>query len=143
MKKILTLLLLIAFSFIPQKVHAIEDPTTFVNNRFGIHILFPSEVEGAAKLVNSSGGDWGYVTIPVQSTDRDLEKWQRFMDDCKKYHIIPIIRIATYPESNYWTRPTVFDPLDFANFLNSLYWPTKNRYIIVYNEPNSNLEWGG
>lgn len=113
------------------------------NNRFGIHILFPSEIEQAAKLVNSSGGDWGYVTIPIQSTDRNLEKWQKFMDDSRRLHIIPIIRIATYPDGTLWTRPTIFDHLDFANFLNSLSWPTKNRYIIVYNEPNSSLEWGG
>lgn len=129
--------------FFPARVLAIEDPTNYPNSKFGVHILFPSELETAAKLVNSNGGDWGYVTIPIQSLDRNLEKWQKFMDECWRLHIIPIIRIATYPESNFWTRPTIFDHLDFANFLNSLSWPTKNRYIIVYNEPNSNLEWGG
>lgn len=125
----------------PSVTLATENPLSVPNNKFGIHILFPSELESAAKLVNSNGGDWGYVTIPIQSTDRDLDKWQKFMDDCKKYRLIPIIRLATYPENDYWTRPTVFDPLDFANFLNSLDWPTKNRYVIVYNEVNSNLEY--
>lgn len=129
--------------FLATSAWAIEDPAARPNNRFGIHILFPSELETAARLVNSNGGDWGYVTIPIQSTDRNLEKWQKFMDECRRLHIIPIIRIATFPEGNFWTRPTIFDHIDFANFLNSISWPTKNRYIIVYNEPNSNLEWGG
>lgn len=129
--------------FSPKHIVAVEEPVVSPNNVFGIHILFPGELETATKLVNSNGGDWGYVTIPIQSTDRNLEKWQQFMDDCRRLHIIPIIRIATYPQGNLWTRPTIFDHLDFANFLNSLSWPTKNRYIIVYNEPNSNLEWGG
>ena len=35
------------------------------------------------------------------------------------------------------------DIVDFANFLSSLTWPTKNRYIIVYNEVNRGDEWGG
>jgi hypothetical protein len=33
--------------------------------------------------------------------------------------------------------------VDFANFLNDLDWPTKNRYVVVYNEPNHSNEWGG
>lgn len=136
-------LCILLMSFFPGRVFAIEDPTALPNNTFGIHILFPAELEMASKLVNSNGGDWGYVTIPIQSTDRNLEKWQRFLDECRRLHIIPIIRIATYPQGNFWTRPTIFDHLDFANFLNSLSWPIGNRYIIVYNEPNSSLEWGG
>ena len=143
MRKVVFLAIFILFLTFPSKLFAIEDPRNLPNNPFGIHILFTNELESSAKLVNSNGGDWGYVTIPIQSTDRSLEKWQKFMDDSKRLHIIPIIRIATYPQSNFWTRPTIFDHIDFANFLNSLSWPTKNRYIIVYNEPNSNLEWGG
>jgi hypothetical protein len=118
------------------------DPVFVPNNKFGIHILFPGELETAAKLVNSSGGDWGYVTIPLQSDDRNLEKWQKFMDDAKQLHLIPIIRLATYPVSNYWLKPTLDDAVDFANFLNSLSWPVKNRYIILFNEPNEAKEWG-
>ncbi len=145
MKKSITIITIITiiFSVFPKPSLAIEDPLSFSNNRFGIHILFPQELSAAAQLVNSSGGDWGYVTIPIQSVDRNLEKWQEFMDDAKSLHLIPIIRIATYPRGNFWTTPTIFDHLDFANFLNSLSWPVVNRYIIVYNEPNSNLEWGG
>ena len=122
------------------------DPASHPNNKFGIHILFPSELAQAAKLVNSSGGDWGYVTIPIQYTDRDIVKWQQFMDDCQTYHLIPIIRLATdpfYDNTNVWRKPNEYDILDFANFLNSLDWPVKNRYIVLYNEVNRFDEWGG
>lgn len=125
---------------------AIVDPLATPNNKFGIHILFPSEVAKAATLVNSNGGDWGYVVIPIQSGDKDLKKWQDFMNDCRKNHLIPIVRLATegdYFNTKVWRKPTDADVLDFANFLNSLAWPTENRYVIVYNEVNRDDEWGG
>ena len=133
--------LLIALSV--GSVQAVYDPTSVPNNRFGIHILFPEEINDAAKFVNSSSGDWGYVTIPIQSVDRNLDKWQKFLDDCQKLHVIPIIRIATYTIGPIWAKPGNFEAIDWANFLDSLDWPTKNRYIIVYNEPNRAAEWGG
>ncbi len=127
-------------------VFAIEDPLRVSNNRFGVHILFPEEIERALDLVNSSGGEWGYVTIPIQASDRDLKKWQKFMDDCYKYKLIPIIRIATenyYFDPKVWRKPQQEDIIDFANFLNSLDWPIKNRYVVIFNEVNRADEWGG
>lgn len=126
--------------------YAIEDPRLLPNNKFGIHILFPTELSQAAKLVNSNGGDWGYVIIPIQATDRDLLKWQSFFDQAKLLHITPIIRLATdgdYFNTKVWRKPSNEDILDFANFLNSLDWPTKNRYVSIYNEVNRADEWGG
>ena len=126
--------------------YAAENPLAVANNKIGIHILDVSELPQAAQLVNSNGGDWGYVTIPIQAGDEDLVKWQKFMDDCKRYHVIPIIRLATegdYFNTQVWSQPTENDVVDAANFLNSLEWPTKNRYIIVYNEVNRADEWGG
>jgi len=127
-------------------VLAIENPASLPNNKFGIHILFTGELEDAAKLINSNGGDWGYVTIPIQSGEKDLEKWQKFMDDARNLHIIPIIRLASegdFFNTRVWRKPNIYDILDFANFLNSLDWPTKNRYVIVFNETNRADEWGG
>lgn len=127
-------------------VLAIENPEVHPNNKVGIHILFPSELESAAKLVNSNGGDWGYVTIPIQAGDKDLFKWQNFMDTAARAHVIPIIRLATegdYFNTRAWRKPTVSDVLDFANFLSSLIWPTNNRYVVVFNEVNRADEWGG
>src|SRR3990167_9546776 len=125
---------------------ATYDPLSVPNNKYGIHILFPEEISEAAHLVNSSGGDWGYVTIPIRASDKNLEKWQKFMDESAKLHLIPLIRIAT--EGDYfikgsWEIPSKYYVIDFANFLNSLNWPTKNRYVIIFNETNRGDEWGG
>lgn len=68
------------------------------------------------------------------------------MDQAKQLHIIPILRLASegdYFNPSAWRKLTLLDMLDFANFLESLNWPTKNRYIIVANEPNRGDEWGG
>jgi len=145
MKKLIFLLFFVML-IVPNDSFAIENPLSVANNKFGIHILFTNELKDAAKLVNSQGGDWGYVTIPIQAGDRDLEKWQKFMDTAKDSHIIPIIRLATegdYFNTKVWRKPKFEDVLDFANFLDSLEWPTKNRYIIVFNEVNRSDEWGG
>ncbi|HVZ67767.1 MAG TPA: hypothetical protein VG917_05940, partial [Patescibacteria group bacterium] len=70
MKYLLALFILVSFLFlIPKHVDASYDPTSKPNNIFGIHILFPTELDKAAKLVNTNGGDWGYVTIPIQYGD--------------------------------------------------------------------------
>lgn len=140
----LTICLFLVFSL--KQTYAIYDPLSQKNNIFGIHILYTEEIGEAANLVNSSEGQWGYVTIPIQASDRDLEKWQKFMDECRKHHIIPIVRIATngdYFNKASWSKPSLYDIIDFANFLDSLEWPTKNRYVIIYNEQNRGDEWGG
>lgn len=146
MKKniIILFLFLLSFPFLSFKVFAIYNPLLTPNNKFGVHILFPSEIDAASQLVNSSGGDWGYVTIPISLNDLDLQKWQTFMNKAKTDHLIPIIRLATsndYFNTVVWAKPTDANILDLANFLNSLVWPTKNRYIIVFNEPNRSDEW--
>jgi hypothetical protein len=146
MKKIILLIVILLNFIIVSPVFAIYDPKSTPNNKFGIHILFPSEIPKAAELINSSGGDWGYVTIPIKYSDRDLEKWQQFMKEAKKYHVVPILRIATdayHANTGVWRKPNDFDVVDFVNFLNSLNWPTKNRYVMFYNEINRNDEWGG
>lgn len=122
---------------------AVVDPLTRENNKVGVHILDPNEVDKVADLVNTNGGDWGYVTVPLRADDRDRPKWQNFFDICREKHLIPLIRLATVMNSHGWEKPTLYDSVDFANFLNDLDWPTKNRYIIVYNEPNHPAEWGG
>lgn len=125
-------------------VAAIYDPLAVSNNKVGIHILDPSELEEASKLVNNNGtAQWGYVTVPIQATDRNREKWILFMQRCKELKIIPIIRIATFGQGASWVKPENLDLTDFANFLNDLPWPTKNRYIIVFNEVNRADEYGG
>jgi len=148
MKRFLLIALIVfypALFLLPNFSFAIEDPLSLPNNKIGVHILFTDELAAAVQLVNSNG-DWGYVTIPIQAGDKDLGKWQKFMNDAGKLHIIPIIRLATegdYFNTSVWRKPTEEDALDFANFLNSLVWPVKNRYIVVFNEVNRSDEWGG
>jgi len=124
-------------------VSAVVDPLAVPNNKVGVHILEPSELPEAAKLVNSNGGDWGYVTIPIRADDRDREKWIKFFQDCRNLHLIPIVRLATYADKDKWVAPAWSDLADWANFLSEMPWPVKNRYIIIYNEPNHSKEWGG
>ncbi len=143
MKKFFLLFVTLSLCYFVTPAQAVFDPLAVPNNRVGVHILDPQEIHQAAKLVNSSGGSWGYVTIPIRSNDRDREKWIRFFDNAKKEKLIPIIRLATYPEGPAWVKPTPFDLVDFANFLSDMPWPTKNRYIILFNEPNHANEWGG
>lgn len=146
--KLLTSLfwILTLFFFSAHKIYAVTNPFEVPNNKIGIHILSSSEIDLAAEMVNGNGGDWGYVVIPIQTNDKNLEKWQKFMDDAKRLHIIPIIRISTmsdYFNRILWSKPSFYEIMDFANFLNSLNWPTKNRYVIIFNEPNRADEWGG
>lgn len=143
---IIILILSIIFLSNGRSALAVENPLEKPNNKVGIHILFPEEIHEAASLVNTNGGEWGYVLIPIQSGDKDLHKWQVFMDSAKKLKVIPIIRLATegdYFNTKVWRKPNFADIVDFANFLDSLQWPTKNRYIVVYNEVNRGDEWGG
>ncbi len=137
---------IIAFLFFisPGIAFAIADPLSTPNNKLGIHILFPDELEKASQIVNNDRqGQWGYVVVPIQNTDRNREKWQSFLDKCKENKVIPIVRIATTASGSHWELPSHFDLVDFANFLNDLSWPVKNRYIIVLNEVNRNDEFGG
>jgi hypothetical protein len=125
---------------------AIFDPLSKPNNFYGMHVLFHNELGETAELVNSSNGEWGYITIPIQMGDYDLIKWQGFMDEAREKKVIPIVRLMTDPywaNTHVWRKPSMSDIIDMANFLNSLNWPIENRYIIVFNEMNRYDEWGG
>ena len=116
-----------------------------INNKFGIHLAVPTDedLEAAGQLANSSGGDWGYVTLVIQENDRNTEKWQGIFDRLRRLHLIPIIRLATGPQGDMWRKPEKVDAESWASFLDGLNWVVKNRYIILFNEPNHAKEWGG
>jgi hypothetical protein len=132
----------VLFSLLPIKVFAINDPLKVSNNRFGIHITDMSDLRDASSLVNSSGGDWGYVTFVIQSSDRNKDYWQYLFDECRKLHLIPLVRIATKPVGDTWEKPDFTEIDDWVSFLNSLNWVVENRYVIIGNEPNHAKEWG-
>lgn len=128
----------------PDNVKAVVEPLQSPNNKFGIHIISATsdELKSAKELVNSSGGDWGYITVLIESKDRNVSKWQSFFDELRVNHLIPIVRLATQPEGVYWKRPYEGEEIAWADFLNNLNWPAKNRYVVIYNEPNQAQEWG-
>lgn len=144
------LILLFTIFFLPLSIFAAEP-----NNKYGIHLAQPhlNDLENTAELVNSNGGDWGYVTLVIQENDRDHAKWQDIFDRLREFRLIPIVRLATKPasaeasageaEGAYWHRPDKEDADSWVRFLDSLNWVVKNRYIVLFNEPNHATEWGG
>lgn len=127
-----------------SKAEAVTNPLSVANNKVGIHLINPtnSEADEAADLVNSSGGGWGYVTVTIRSDDKDFDKWQNFFNELRKKHLIPLLRLATTPQGDFWKTADSNQVGSWANFLDSLNWPTRNRYVIIYNEPNHAQEWG-
>ena len=121
---------------------AISNPLAVPNNRYGIHIADPNDIPDVAPLVNSSGGDWGYVTLVIPKTDQNSEAWQKKFNEMRRLHLIPIVRLATTIDGASWITPKKEDVRDWVSFLTSLNWPTENRYIILFNEPNHANEWG-
>ena len=144
MKRILSFFLLnVILWFIPLNVKAVYDPLSVPNNKFGIHVADPNDLSNAQELVNSSQGDWGYVTFVIPENERKPDVWQPVFNRMKKEHLVPIVRLATRVEGGSWMKPTLTDAPLWADFLNALPWPTKNRYVILFNEPNHAKEWGG
>ncbi len=137
-------LFLIALEISTGSTFAVSDPRQHPNNKVGINSLSPdAEIAEASSLVNN-GGDWGWVVIVVKKDERNLDRWQSVLDQATKRHLIPIIRLATtFDQKGYWQKPTDEDAKDWAGFLSRLYFPTKNRYVQVYNEVNRAAEWGG
>lgn len=143
MKKIIFLLtlFLLSFIFVP-KVNAVYDPLSVFNNRFGLHSVDANNLADIAKLTNSNGGDYGYVTFVIQKGERDPKRWQTAFDEMRRLHLIPIVRIASAPIGNIWEKPSIDETDGWVSFLNSLNWVVKNRYVTIGNEPNHASEWG-
>lgn len=137
MKRIL--LLSLCFMVFSSNCYAVE------NNKFGMGMVQPSDkdFENVEKLVNSNGGKWGYVTLVIQENDRNKKKWQEIFDKLRQHRLIPIIRLSTIPEGKNWKRPRPEDAREWVDFLDSLNWVVKSRYIVLFNEPNHGVEWGG
>ncbi|OGM26596.1 hypothetical protein A3D00_01325 [Candidatus Woesebacteria bacterium RIFCSPHIGHO2_02_FULL_38_9] len=133
---------LFLFSF-PKSIFAISDPLSVPNNKYGIHIIDENDLTDAANLVNGNGGQWGYVTMVVTQEDRNTYKWQKTFDRMREFKLIPIMRLATKPQNGVWLKPDEKDVENWVNFLKSLNWVVKNRYIVLFNEPNHANEWGG
>ena len=124
-------------------ITAIYDPLSRPNNQYGIHLADINDLSEAAKLVNSTGGDWGYVTIVITEAERNSEQWNVVFNQMRRTHVIPLIRVATKSAGDTWIQPQTSTIQDWVTFFENLKWPTENRYIILFNEPNHAKEWGG
>lgn len=131
------------FLFLPFKVNAKTNPLENSNNKFGIHVLSENDFKSAADLVNSSGGDWGYVTFVITREERDTNRWQRAFDQARRLHLIPIVRVASKYNGSVWEAPDIQDINNWVRFFDSLNWVIENRYVVIGNEPNHASEWGG
>lgn len=143
MPRIVLILVAFLFLLLPKSVAAIVDPLKSENNIYGIHILDPKDLTDAAKLVNSQGGDWGYITLVIRSDERDTTRWQKVFDTMRKLHLIPIVRLASKSVDGNWEKLKVDEVDGWVSFLNGLNWVVENRYVVIGNEPNHATEWGG
>jgi hypothetical protein len=142
MKYVILFLLTLSLLF-PKNAFATYNPLERPNNKYGIHIVDENDLTKAAKLVNSQGGDWGYVTIVIQENERKVEKWNQIFASMHELHLIPIVRLATKIQGQVWKKPQLSEVIPWTDFLDSLSWVTKNKYVILFNEPNHAKEWGG
>lgn len=112
----------------------------FPNNKFGVYIFdTESDIDLAAQLVNSNGGNWGWVLIPMLINERNDQKWNSLFTKMLDVHLIPVIQLSLVSGQI----PTD-DQIDgVAKFLGGLGWPTKLRFITVFNEVNASEYWGG
>lgn len=144
MKRVLFLLLVtLFFGMTPTPLAAVYDPLRVPNNTLGIHVADPNDIPKVKELVNSSGGSWGYVTLVIAENERTLDVWEPVFARMKRDRLIPIVRLATRVEGNAWVKPSLTDANVWAGFLHALPWPIKNRYVVLFNEPNHAKEWGG
>ncbi|HNU76290.1 MAG TPA: hypothetical protein PKL88_01070 [bacterium] len=117
-----------------------DDPLWKENNKFGLYIYAEEKdfFEIAQNLINSKGGEWGYVLIPYNVKDYDEGKWGRVFDQLISKKLIPVIQLWNFDKDHYQKNTK-----RAAEFLNSFIWPIKYRYISVYNEPNDDKFWLG
>ncbi len=140
---IVILTLAILTSLRGKKIRASE-PLEWVKNKYGIHITNSTgDIGKAGDLLNSNGGDWSWITIVIRKDELNKNQWQTFFDTARRRHLIPIVRIASKLSGSQWKKPQKQDLELMASFLTELNWPTKNKFVVIYNEPNRGDEWGG
>lgn len=115
------------------------------NNRYGMYMVVDAsslpmniQIPKIAELVNSNGGDWGYILFPLWIDNFDQGKWEEFFELTAQYHLTPIIQLQT---SRVDPAYMVNNLQKTATFLDSFYWATSCRYISVFNEPNNKDYW--
>lgn len=111
----------------------------FPNNKFGVHIFANEEdLSLAAELVNSHGGDWGWVTLTIDLAERNGEKWNNLFAKMLDRHLLPILQLSANGRI-----PSEAEIDGLAAFLGGLGWPIRIRPVTVFSEVNASEYWGG
>ena len=139
---------LIFFLIISRSTVYAQNVTGSENNNCGLHLNQREEqdIAYAAELCNSNGGDLGKVVITLQdSIIGNVDELNTTFNLLRKYHLEPIIRLATHLCGDSWCIPSIEDSIRWRDYLTSpkLYWPTVTKRIILFNEVNHAKEWGG
>ncbi|MDQ5981806.1 MAG: hypothetical protein QG570_563 [Patescibacteria group bacterium] len=129
-------------AYTPSANDDIQDIIGYQNNKFGIYIYAEVNdfMDMADELVNSNGGEWGYVLIPYNVKDRNENRWGDLFVRLAEKKLIPIIQLWDLDLEDDKRNKQIQGS---AEFLNTLQWPIKHRYISVYNEPNDANFWKG
>lgn len=130
-------------------------------SKLGVHLLLDdgrtqwdvaqwAEHLDAARTVT---GSRGWVVQLIREDDRDIAKWRRFIALCADRGLTPILRLATtFDRAQGWWRVPTADAdgryhtwaSTWTEFVASIYDASNLQpYVIVLNEPNNGLEWGG
>jgi hypothetical protein len=127
------------FTLEPSPDDDIQKNIGYQNNKFGLYVYSTGDfIRKADEMINTNGGDWGYVLIPYNVRDRDGGKWRELFDLLAQKHLIPIIQLWDVSLDDYED-----ETRNAAKFLDNLNWPIKHRYISAYNEMNDSRFWKG
>ena len=130
---------------VPEKVVTVtanSGRVNFPNNKFGIYTNnVGGDLDLAAELVNSNGGDWGWILVPMNIHESGTENWNSIFSKMSAKHLIPIVQLIEPDAAN--KTPGEGDIDAIAKFLGGLSWPTKLRMVSAFNEMNASEYWGG
>lgn len=111
----------------------------FVNNKFGVHAFAnTADLELAAQLINTHGGDWGWVTLSLDLNENSRDRWNNLFKKMAELRLIPILQISN---NGLIPNPDEMDKL--VRFLSELNWSTKIRVVTAFSEVNASEYWGG
>lgn len=111
----------------------------WANNKYGMYSYKdPESVRLTAEVVNSNGGDWGWILFPINIKDYGVDSWNSMFNICRENHLIPIAQIIMDP--GYV--PSDDDVEKTADFYNQVKWPTQKKYVTAFNEVNAAEYWG-
>ncbi len=129
------------------------------NPKMGVHTRLTDEVEEwkikkTLEMVRGMGAPWVVDYFPWAYIENgkgafDWDHADRVVDHAERQGLVVIARLGFVPG---WARPQDSAPsyldaahdADFAQFVNAFVAHFKGRikYIIIWNEPNLNFEWG-